>query len=518
MEQKIGNGNLPINWAVCNLDDILLKISNGANVTQYDEKVGYPISRIETIWNQGIDLDRVKYIKENDADFVEKYSLQHGDVLLSHINSDAHLGKTGVFKNQVKTLIHGINILLIRPVSNINSDFLNFQFNHLRTKGGFVDIAQRSVNQSSVNQRKLKSLQIIVPPLAEQHRIVAKIEELFSELDKGIENLKTARAQLKVYRQALLKHAFEGKLTAQWREQNKDKLETASDLQQRIQTERAARYQQQLTGWQAAGQNGSKPKISKPLQLLTDEELAELPLLPEGWIWARFGSVFSDSPKNGIYKSADFYGEGSSIIRIDDFYDGLLSKTSGFKKVKLSESEISSFVANVGDILINRVNSIEYLGKCCEIKGIKETVVFESNIMKIKLADNLVNNFYITSYLASSFGRKRLCANAKHAVNQASINQNDVSLTPVPMTLLSEQTVISELLDVKLSEIDQLEQTITIALQQSNALRQSILKKAFSGTLVAQDANDEPASVLLARIKAEKTTKPVNKRLAKDSI
>ena len=89
-----------------------------------------------------------------------------------------------------------------------------------------------------------------------QHRIVAKIEELFSELDKGIENLKTAREQLKVYRQALLKHAFEGKLTVQWREQNRDQLASAAALLARIQTEREQRYQQQLQQWQTTG--GSK--------------------------------------------------------------------------------------------------------------------------------------------------------------------------------------------------------------------------------------------------------------------
>ena len=89
-----------------------------------------------------------------------------------------------------------------------------------------------------------------------KHRIVTKIEELFSELDNGIGSLKTAQAQLKVYRQALLKHAFEGKLTAQRRADNPDKLETAAALQQRIARERQARYQQQLADWQTAGQAG----------------------------------------------------------------------------------------------------------------------------------------------------------------------------------------------------------------------------------------------------------------------
>ncbi|MEP6879305.1 MAG: restriction endonuclease subunit S, partial [Nitrosospira sp.] len=97
-------------------------------------------------------------------------------------------------------------------------------------------------------QHLAKSI-IPLPPANEQNRIVAKIEELFSELDKGIESLKTAQAQLKVYRQALLKHAFEGKLTAKWREENKDKLETADALLKRIQAEREQRYRQQLAEW-----------------------------------------------------------------------------------------------------------------------------------------------------------------------------------------------------------------------------------------------------------------------------
>lgn len=342
-----------------------------------------------------------------------------------------------------------------------------------------------------------------VPPLNEQQRILAKIEELLSELDKGIENLKTAQAQLKVYRQALLKHAFEGKLTAQWRAENQDKLETAEALLKRIQQERAQRYQQQLADWETSSKQGSKPKAPKHLPPLAAEELAKLPELPEGWLWTKLGNIFCENPKNGIYKSGELYGEGVSIIRIDDFYDGSLIRTEDFKKVKLSASEFNSFTANVGDILINRVNSIEYLGKCCEIKGLKEKVVFESNIMKTRVSESLVSNFFITSYLSSYFGRRRLCANAKHAVNQASINQTDVSMTPIPLAQLIEQSVISESLEAKLSEIDQLDQTITTSLQQAGTLRQSILKKAFSGQLVPQDPNDQSASELLARIKTE---------------
>lgn len=500
MEQKIGNSNLPISWAVCNLDDILLKISNGANVTQYNEKVGYPISRIETIWNQGIDLDRVKYIKENDADFVEKYSLQFGDILLSHINSDAHLGKTGVFKNQVKTLIHGINILLIRPVSNINSDFINFQFNHLRTKGGFVDIAQRSVNQSSVNQRKLKSLQIIIPPLAEQHRIVVKIDELFSELDKGIENLKTAQTQLKVYRQALLKHAFEGKLTTQWREQNKDKLKSAAALNQSIQTERAARYQQQLADWQAAGQEGSKPKAPKALPPLTIEELGELPELPKSWAWVKVGEISKVGTGITPLKSrSDFYANGNiPWVTSGALNNNFVTEASDYvTELALKVTNLHIYPHHT--LLIALYGEGKTRGKCSELLIEATTNQAIAAIVLDGTSEKLRK--YMKWFFQKNYGDIRLKSSGGV---QPNLNLGIIENTLFPMCSLEEANHIVDSIESKLSEIEQLDQIITTALQQSESLRQSILKKAFSGDLVPQEANDEPASVLLERIKAER--------------
>ena len=137
----------------------------------------------------------------------------------------------------------------------------------------------------------IESLKFDLPPLAEQRRIVAKIDELSSELDKGIESLKTARRQLEVYRQSVLKHAFEGKLTAKWRTENKDKLETPELLLARIKRQRNARYVQQLQAWKAAveeWQHGArkeskpnKPQAPKPLTKLDESAYPMLPQLPE---------------------------------------------------------------------------------------------------------------------------------------------------------------------------------------------------------------------------------------------
>lgn len=210
--EHIEEKQLPKDWKWVKLGDVCEKMSNGANAKQFEEKIGLPISRIETIWNETIDLGRVKYIEENDEAFVEKYSLKKDDILFSHINSDIHLGKTAIFKNQTKTLIHGINLLLIRLNKDALADFFNYQFKFKRRRGEFISIAQKSVNQSSINQPKLKSIEFVLPPKPTQLAIVSKIEELFSELDKGIENLRLAQQQLKTYRQSVLKWAFEGKL------------------------------------------------------------------------------------------------------------------------------------------------------------------------------------------------------------------------------------------------------------------------------------------------------------------
>ena len=205
-------GNLPKNWIETNLETIIERMSNGSGLKQFEEPFenSFPISRIETIWNESIDLDRVKYVNPTKTD-IEKYSFLKGDVLFSHINSDKHLGKTAVF-NLDTILIHGINLLLLRAQPQFNGYLLNYFLRYYRLTGKFIEVAQRSVNQSSINQKKLNTFKIPLPPLAEQNRIVEKLDRLFAQL----EILKTSMAKvpllLKDFRQQVLTQAVTGKL------------------------------------------------------------------------------------------------------------------------------------------------------------------------------------------------------------------------------------------------------------------------------------------------------------------
>lgn len=345
-----------------------------------------------------------------------------------------------------------------------------------------------------------------IPPVYEQHRIVAKIEELFSELDQGIDNLKTAQAQLKVYRQALLKHAFEGKLTAEWRAQNADKLESASALQQRIQHAREQRYQQQLAEWQTNGKQGSKPKVPKPIAPLTAEELAELPELPEGWGWAKLEDI-TTKITDGDHQAPPQTKSGVPFITISDIKNQKIDfSDTRFVSKEYFESLAENRKALKGDVLYTVTGSF---GIPCLLDFDKD-FCFQRHIGLLSPESSISAKFLF--HLLSSRFIYLQAVEVATGTAQKTVPLGGLRLFKVPLISHSEQQAIVDVLELKLSEIDQLDQTITTSLQQAEALRQSILKKAFSGELVPQDPNDEPAAALLARIQAEKGKRDVRRQ------
>lgn len=349
-------------------------------------------------------------------------------------------------------------------------------------------------------QHLVKS-EIPLPPTNEQHRIVAKIEELFSELDKGIENLKTARAQLKVYRQALLKHAFEGKLTAQWRAENHDKLEPADALLKRIQQERAQRYQQQLADWEAAGKQGSKPKAPKPPPPLTAEELAELPELPEGWKFESLLNLIMEVA-DVDHKMPKAQRDGIPYISTKDFFDQEAVNYEMAKRISTDDFEnlCKKIKPEYLDLLLSRYGTVGEVRKV-SIEGDFQASYSIAIIKTLKNRPELIDylKWGIRSEVIQKQIRKYVRATAQPDLGLVHIRQ-----LAIPVPACEEQKQIVDVLEARLSEVDQLELTITTALQQAGALRQSILKKAFAGLLVPQDPHDEPASKLLARIKVER--------------
>lgn len=332
-----------------------------------------------------------------------------------------------------------------------------------------------------------------VPPLPTQHRIVEKIEELFSELDNGVENLRKAQKQLKTYRQAVLKDAFEGKLTKEWRERQDD-LPTPEELLQQIKAERKAHRQRELAEWEKEveqwekdGEPGRKPR--KPRKLDTPDKPNQEHEdrkwdIPKNWLWTQLGYL------SFVTKLAGF--EYTKYVEYDEDGDIPVIKAenagkNGFKPTDFSfvKSETVSHLERSkidgGELLVVFVGA--GTGNVALVP--KDRKYFLGpNIAMAKPYAN-ANMKYIEYFFKSHLGKNLMMA-AMKAVAQPSLNMGTIRQSPLALPSLNEQQEIVNEIESRLSVVNQLERTIIENLQKAEALRQSILKKAFGGELVEE--------------------------------
>lgn len=169
--------------------------------------------------------------------------------------------------------------------------------------------------------------------------------------------------------------------------------------------------------------------------------------LPLHWQIVKLEDLLSDNPQNGIYKPLTDYGEGTPIVRIDDFDNQGNFLNTELKRVRLKAQEIDTYSVSENDILVNRVNSLSHLGKSVLIKGLRERIVFESNMMKIRVDEIRILPEYLVQYLQTDLCRKVIKSKAKRAIAQSSINQGDLKALLIPLPLPEEQKLIIDLLD-----------------------------------------------------------------------
>lgn len=172
----------------------------------------------------------------------------------------------------------------------------------------------------------------------------------------------------------------------------------------------------------------------------------------------KLADIITSGPQNGLYKHKSFYGSGTPIIRIDNIYDGQLF-ASNIKRVRLDYSELNRYCLNNGDIVLNRVNSEEYIGKCCIYNGDFPECVFESNMMRFAVNADVVLPEYVVYYLTSSYGNAKIRSKMKRAVNQVSVNQSDVKSILIPVPNKTKQIEIVRILNQQINLIQQLQLT-----------------------------------------------------------
>lgn len=387
----------------------------------------------------------------------------------------------------------------------------HFAYYFLKSKYLEINTNAKGTGTPHVNPDLLWNYSFPIVPTLEQKAIVAKIEQLFSELDNGVANLKTAQAKLKIYRQAVLKKAFEGELTKEWREKQTN-LPTADELLEQIKKEREVYYKQQLEEWKQAvkdweenGKNGKRP--SKPSKKIQDEIFTK-ENLPQGWVHCPIKNIgviaTGATPLRG---NADYWTDGSIPWIKSGALNELYVKEADEYVTKKALDETNIKLFPIHTLLIALYGEGKTRGMCSELLIETTTNQAIAGIIQEGLEEK--TRPYLKQFLIKNYQDIRRKSSGGV---QPNLNSDIVKNTLVPLCSLEEQNQIVQEIESRLSVCDKIEETIETSLAKSEALRQSILKKAFEGKLLSvQELENiknhpeyESAQALLKRIKEER--------------
>lgn len=417
---------LPAHWESKKLGQVCTKITKGGTPTTYGfafVQKGINFIKIENIEQGKVDLKSIRtFITKEAHKYQNKSILEENDLLFSIAGT---IGETCLIKKEYLPANTNQALAILRGYSSeVLPKFLTYQLNSSITE--YVKSKARGGAMNNISLEDLKQIDLVIPPISEQLSLVSKIEELFSELDQGIESLRLAQQQLKVYRQSVLKWAFEGRMT------NEDVKE------------------------------GELPKGWKMTELtsLVKKEKHSLKAGP-----------FGSSLKKEFYvaKGYKIYGQ-EQVISGNPFLGDYYIDAAKYR-------ELESCKVKPNDILISLVGTV---GKVLLLPTNCKEGIINPRLIKVSLDTDVYLPAFFKYYFESSSIKSFYSAEAKGTTMDV-LNLGIIKTIPFPLCTIEEQRAIVEEVESRLSLIDKMEESINQSLLQSEALRQSILKRAFEG-------------------------------------
>lgn len=403
---------------------------------------------------------------------------------------DVLIARYGASLGRIVTGLAGAyNVALAKTIFDESVLLKRFVYYLLQTQIFQVPLTMISRSaQNGFAKHEIAHIEIPIPPLATQQAIVNKIETLFADIDAGIGCLKTAEQQLKQYRQALLKNAFNGELTKQWRTEHAESLPSAAELLEQIQTAREQHYAQQLADWQSAvknweenGKQGKKPSKPKanPTAVQFEEDFADL---PNGWGLIKINQIADIFTGATPLKSNSAYYDNGSIpwVTSGSLNNEFVSTPDNFvTDLALKETNLKLLPKHT--LLVAMYGEGKTRGKCSELL-IEATT--NQAIAGIVINEKLpINRKFLKFYMFKNYADIRRQSSGGV---QPNLNLSLIGNIIFPFPCLAEQTQIVAILESKLTACDHLATELATQLKQAELLKQAVLKAAFSGKLLEQ--------------------------------
>ena len=415
-------------------------------------KSGYKVYEQQNVIKNNLELGTY-YIDENKFKELEGFKVEPNDILISCS------GTIGKIIELPKKIIPGIINQALLKITLNQEKVSNKYFIHLFRSNLDKFLKENTKGTAIKNITSVKDLKEIIlplPPLPTQKKIASKIDTLFAKIDSGTQSLEKAKRLLEQYRQSVLKHAFEGKLTAKWREENKDKREPASVLLERIKEER-------------------KKKLGKKYKELPPVDASKLPELPEGWMWCRLGEMCEKVlRRNSEFKKTFYYIDIGSI---DNKKNVILNP----KKINAKNAPSrAQQIIREGDILFSTVRT--YLKNIAIVPLEYDSQICSTGFCVIRPNEYLNNSLLFLYCLKEGFVNN--LSKIQRGTSYPACRDDDVMNEIIPVPPLSEQQIVLNKILKMQNYFNRLLNQQTQVLNYKETLKNSILKSAFEGKLI----------------------------------
>ncbi|QFQ80813.1 restriction endonuclease subunit S [Vibrio harveyi] len=532
---------LPKGWVACTPSDLVNDPKNeivdgpfGSNLkaSEYTDE-GTPIVRIQNVKRMAFLNKNIKYVTDEKAEFLKRHSFKSGDLLITKLGEP--LGLTCIAPEYLDEGIIVADIVRLRPNPEVNRKCLAYLLN---SEGVIkqINTHTKGSTRARINLSVVRNLNISFPPLAEQKRIVEKLDEVLAQVDTIKARLDGIPALLKRFRQSVLASAVSGKLTEEWRGKSGN-VESMKAYLELLNIQREGEYQVACQEAKTAGnRKPRKPSCIDPKVFANSEWIEEfVPQLPENWAVTCIGSIGqnnADSIVDGPFGASinvknDYIESGTPVIRINNI-NPFKFDNDNLKFISQEKfSDLKRHNVEGGDLLLGKVGTI---GNACIYPfGSEEAMLSTTGSTRIRVDTRVCLREYAELYLNS---QKVAFNNIASAAVQPFLNMKTIKSFPFIAPPISEQKEIVRLVDQYFAFADTIEAQVKKVQARVDNLTQSILAKAFRGELVAQDPNDEPADKLLERIaqarkeaealakaakKAQSTKSTAKKKVAKSA-